>query len=260
MDAVLDTLHNALRPFPCKWEGCSATLASWKLLVKTYLCLIKDAPRGHPCNTGFSTQEGLSDHLLSAHLNRLVHQCPAKYCKVNLQRFKDDFEAIQDHLDQHIAAGESIPLATLQHLQKTLPLPSPPTGNQPSFKLVAPLFKAPTFSSAALAKARHSAAHNPEEANIRLFGTCIRSEWLEEEESEGPAECKIGTLGARVGLARSHPRLSAPPLFLASPAPRCPMVSVGFHSERFYELAETAFEKVAGDMETDHKSEDEFMN
>lgn len=38
------------------------------------------------------------------------------------------------------------------------------------------------------------------------------------------------------------------------------MVSVGFHSERFYELAETAFEKVAGDMETDHKSEDEFMN
>lgn len=40
MDAVLDTLHNALRPFPCKWEGCSATLASWKLLVKVCALMI----------------------------------------------------------------------------------------------------------------------------------------------------------------------------------------------------------------------------
>jgi hypothetical protein len=176
-------------------------------------------------------------------------------CKVNLWRYKDDADT-QDHLDEHLALGESLPQAIAHFPTAQVFLPPPTRGEIPGFVHLRPFVSAPRFSSSALARAKQHATHSQAEEDALLFGTCIRHEWLEAEEEEAPAETKERKIGnlhtiGRVQPTREHPKLSTPPKLLSAAPPRHPTVSVGFHSQRFHEQAKAAFEKVAEEMEAD---------
>ncbi|KAG8764205.1 hypothetical protein FRC11_000059 [Ceratobasidium sp. 423] len=262
----MDMLKDALRPLPCKWVGCSATLASWRRLYqhykkvhlssrthKVYECHVRENQHGHPCNTGFEKYEGLWEHLKVNHLRKLLYQCPFDTCNMNLKHYEDNSNNIQDHIDEHHQLGEDIVPALCMELSTTHPSPVP-RGEQLSYRLIACLFTHPHSSPSKVIKARERVIYNSYESESHLFGSLLTDEWLEEEVATRASSNKerriklAGPLG-KPQASRVVPKLETPPLPLLHHPPRHPIASVGFDSPGFHQKAQSAFQKVEEDVE-----------
>ncbi|KAL5636034.1 hypothetical protein ACGC1H_004746 [Rhizoctonia solani] len=262
---IMDVLRDALRPLPCKWAGCSATLASWKQLCqhykkvhlfsprlhKIYECHIRENQHGRQCNTSFETYNGFWEHLKVNHLNKLLYQCPFDMCNMNLKHLESGND-IQNHLDEHHQFGEEITPAIQRDLFTTQLPPLP--QEQLSYRLIAHLFTCPNSSPSEIIEARQRVIYNSYEHESHLFGPLITDECIEEEETTSVSSGKerrimlTGTLGKQQP-SRVVPKLETPPFPLFPCPHRHIIASVGFDSPGFYHKAQFAFQKVEEDVD-----------
>ncbi|KAJ1310304.1 hypothetical protein OPQ81_007044 [Rhizoctonia solani] len=259
----MDMLRDALRPMPCKWAACSATLTSWRQLCKHYKRVHLSSSRSHKChvkenqcgqlhNRHFESHEDLWEHIKVHHLNRRLYQCPFETCNMKLVHFEHDPNDIQNHLDEHHQFGEEIMLAVFQELSTTHPSPLP-GGEQLSYKLISQLFTQPCSSPSGILKARERVISNSYEHESHLFGSLLTDDWLEEEDATGVATSKERQIRLTGPLWRQQPsrvvpKLETPPLLLFPCSPRHIISSVGFDSLGFHQKALSAFQKVEEDV------------
>ncbi|KAG8725085.1 hypothetical protein FRC12_024231 [Ceratobasidium sp. 428] len=272
MSTSLDTLRNALRPSPCKWDECPAILSSWALLEKhcrkvhstpaatagnrgqkMYECRVRQT-KTKICGLTFDKPEEVCNHMVSVHYTQSLYICPVQGCRANLRRYVTD-NRIHDHFDMHLTDGEALPQAIQRQIPRTPKslLPPIPKGQyHPSQILQGTFLPNGTINF-----------KPPNPPDFASVGSIIYNAWLAEEESQSPAKVIKPRQRRGLGGAATHPAkrtlpLPIPPQF-QHVSKLSPATSVGFESLRFHQIAQEAFDLVAADTSSGEDSEPELM-
>ncbi|KAG9102650.1 hypothetical protein FRC06_001524 [Ceratobasidium sp. 370] len=160
--------------------------------------------------------------------------------RINLRRYKTN-DAIQEHLDLHLTAGEALPQAVLTRIPHT-PQPPVPTGSLQPYQLLDTFLLPPKSKPKSKKYSEQRGA-----LNHIWVGNSLPGVWLEAEEDDSKAKPRRirGSVGAATRPTTLCLVLGAPPRFRGAALPGQPDVSVGFDSIGFHQTAHDAFDTVA---------------